>query len=82
MRKKKVAVSEMEPFGVADLSRLLKAHKTLVQRWLRRGLFPHARLVKDRRVKSGKRWEIPPSDVLAFKRPPVGRPRLDRRKGV
>ena len=54
-----------------EVMRQLDAPYQTVVSWIKKGLFPGARLEESPR---GPVWYIPASDVERFERPPMGRP--------
>lgn len=61
----------------AEVMRQLNAPYQTVVSWIKKGLFPGARLEESPR---GPVWYIPSSDVDKFERPPMGRPRKPKAK--
>lgn len=56
----------------ADAAKILKVQSVTVRAWLKRGLFPNAKLEE---TVAGKIWLIPESDLKNFKKPEMGRPK-------
>jgi len=55
----------------SELAKTLNVKSVTVRAWLRRGLFPNARLEE---TILGKVWLIPEKDVEVFQKPKKGRP--------
>lgn len=55
----------------SELAKTFDVKSVTVRAWLRRGLFPNARLEE---TILGKVWLIPEKDVKTFRKPKKGRP--------
>lgn len=55
----------------SEVAKRLGVKHVTVRAWLRKGLFPNARLEVNI---AGKIWLIPEADLLSFQKPEKGRP--------
>jgi excisionase family DNA binding protein len=53
-----LAMSNDKSMTVEEVAEAMRTHPETIRRWLRRGLFPHAR-----KTPSGHSWRIPRADV-------------------
>jgi hypothetical protein len=66
----------MKMLGTSEVALRLGVGQSTVNLWCRQGRFAKARLEQTPR---GDVWYIPESDLKAFKRPAMGRPRKAKR---
>jgi hypothetical protein len=64
-------------FKASEVAAKLGVKHVTVRAWLKRGLFPNAKLEE---TIAGKIWLIPVSDIESFQLPKAGRPSSNQNK--